>query len=248
MPDASLHLAATTDVAIPELLQGTTGYWVDLDLDGDVLRITYRPQGLRARTSDPVVLSLALDDLQAAELKRRPRHDRLVLHPRRLGPIEAAPGPRRLDLPFRVAPRHRAQAEAFVGALRQGWAKRPPGQRSMRFSLPQGDSGLTESIGLCTLDDEHLILDVLTGLSGGTQKELQIVKVEPGALAAVELETGLLRDRLVLEPRTTALFDALPGRHKNVVTLRLPRRCRADAEHLVYALRRRRAALRPPAR
>ncbi|MGI9174834.1 MAG: hypothetical protein ACR2GR_05910 [Rhodothermales bacterium] len=205
----------------------------------ETVAFAYQTSGLGAQTSKLETVLLRLDEIQEVELKNRMWGSKIVLHPKQLAPLERMPGAQGSVIAFSVKPKHQAEAEALVAQMQQAYSASPPTDlRSIPFRLPEADHGLTEITGLLYLDDEFLTFDVQTGLPGGSQKELQVIKVELAALAALRLDRGTLGDRLCIRPKTSDLLDAMPGTHQEELKLKLRKRHRADAEQPVYEVRR----------
>lgn len=99
------------------------------------------------------------------------------------------------------------------------------------FTLP--DVGLREIRGMVYVADGYLVLKVQNALLDELDVEKDIVKIEPTALADVWIKRGLLRDRLVLEPKRRELLDLIPGEHRNALELRIWRKYRDDLIRLV---------------
>lgn len=111
------------------------------------------------------------------------------------------------------------------------------------FSLP--DVGLREVKGFVYLDDEFLVIEVVSAVLGLTDRERTTVKVAPSALRSVHFEPGLFRDRLHVVPEKVDLLQTIPGDHINEVALRVPRKHRATTARIAERMDRRIAADEP---
>ena len=114
--------------------------------------------------------------------------------------------------------------------------------RPIPFQLPDLHGGLTEIKGNLYLDDEFLVFDLETALLGEFDKEHQVIKIEPRALAEIRLDPGVFRDRLCVRPKKRDLLTAMPGTYGTELVLKIWTRHRARAEHLVADVRRRQDA------
>lgn len=102
------------------------------------------------------------------------------------------------------------------------------------FDLP--DVGLREIKGEAYLDQGFIVLVVEDALAGEFDREQQIIKVEPSALADVRFERGILKDKICLRPKTRELLDTMPGRHLAELKLRVWVKHRESARRLVEAI------------
>ena len=133
------------------------------------------------------------------------------------------------------------EAAALVSQLQRALSDRGPMDVSrLPFQLPDANLGITEIKGVVYLDEAYLVFEVRSGVTGGTKKKQHVIKVEPGALAEVQFNRGAFRDQLYLRPKKRDLMRAMPGMYKNkeALKLRIPKRYRAEAEHLVDEIRR----------
>lgn len=238
---AELSVPVSVDAAISEVVSGTFKIEGQLRLDGDALVFDYRTHGFRAGSGSAATVRLPLDALREAELKRRPRGAAIVVSPRRLEVLERVPGATPDALTFGVAAEDRERAGVLVGRLQRA-LRQADAPDALPFGLPSIHLGLTEVTGVLYLDDEFLVLEVGTGVSGGTAKTYRTVKIEPAALADVRLERGLVRDRLLLRPKTAELLAAMPGTHDGTLKLHLSKKHRPTAEHLAHEVRGRMSA------
>ncbi len=200
----------------------------------------YRTRNTKAQQAEAETFQLHLDQLRAIELKGI-WGATIIMHPRQLSTFEHVPGARRQEIVFKVKRKHRQQAAALVSQLQRALSDRGGVDVSrLPFQLPDANLGITEIKGVVYLDEAYLVLEVRSGVTGGTKKKQQVIKVEPGALEEVQFNRGTFRDQLYLKPKKRDLLRAMPGMYKNkeALKLRIPKRYRAEAEHLVDEIRR----------
>ena len=83
------------------------------------------------------------------------------------------------------------------------------------------------------VEDGFLVLAVEDAFLGMADTQKRTVKIAPEALTDLSIKRGLVRDRLVIEPKGAALLETVPGKHRTAVNLRVSRRQRRDLEALV---------------
>lgn len=105
------------------------------------------------------------------------------------------------------------------------------------FQLP--DVGLREISGRLYLDEDFLVFDVEDALAGEFDKEVHVIKVDPGALGDIRLERGIVRDRLFIRPRKSDLLRAMPGQYGVELPLRIWRKHRQTVLQLMDEIGRR---------
>ena len=182
--------------------------------------------------------------MREVELKRGIPDATILVRPRQLSTFEYVPGAPRNEIVFNVKHKHRQQAATLVSHLQRVLSQRRGDQTSsIPFQLPDTNLGLTENKGRLYLDEEFLVFEVSSSLSGLTNKKQQTVKIEPDALEEIRLDRGLFKDRLLIRPKNRELFRVMPGMYqdKDTLTMTIWKKYRADAEHLVDAVRRRRS-------
>ena len=109
--------------------------------------------------------------------------------------------------------------------------------KSIPFTLPELNGGLTEITGRLYEEEEFLVLDVETALLGEFDKEGQVIKIEPAALRDIELDKGVFKDKLRLWPKKRTLLEALPGNYKGEVPLSIWKKHRSDVEEILAWVR-----------
>jgi hypothetical protein len=97
------------------------------------------------------------------------------------------------------------------------------------------DEGLHEIHGVVFIEDEVLVLRVEKKLLGLFDSDSKTIEVEPGALEEIRVQRGLFKDKLLLKPWRSELFDLIPGTHGSHIILKVPRKERAELEALVDA-------------
>ncbi len=230
------------DVSPSEILEGVFEIVGVLRYADDTVTFEYRTRDHQSEPSDVETFHLPLDQVREVELKRRILGAKILVHPRRLSTFEYVPGAPRNEIVFYVKQKHRQQAAALVSHLQRVLSERQGHQTSsIPFRLPDTNLGITENKGRLYLDEEFLVFEVSSSLSGLTNKKQQTVKIEPGALEEIRLDRGLFKDRLLIRPKNRELFRVMPGMYqdKDTLTMTIWKKYRADAEHLVDEVQRR---------
>lgn len=225
-----------------ELLEGVFEIQGVLSYAVETLTLEYRTKNHKSEWSDVETLDLPLSRLREVELKRGVPGPTIFVRPKRLSTFEYVPGVPRNEIVFKVKYKYRQQAAALVAHLQHVLSARQGDQTSsIPFQLPDTNLGLTENKGRIYLDEEFLVFEVSSGFSGLTNKKQQKIKIEPSALEAIRLDRGLFKDKLVLRPKSRALFRVMPGMYKDKeeLTMSIWTKYRAAAERLVDAVRRR---------
>ncbi len=236
MPPNSISLPVTVDVSFSEVTQGIFGIEGWLDYSDERLAFTYRTKDMYARVSDQKTLELPLDGLREAVLRRWALGATLILHPRRREILDEMPGADPDKLVFKISKADRRQAVALADQLQRILSEDE--MSGIPFRLPDDNFGLTEIGGVLYLEEEYLVFDVGTGLPGGSRKDHQIIKIEYAALNKLQLDRGLLKDRLHVAPKTNELLQAMPGTYKEELVLSIRKKYREAVEQLVYEVRR----------
>ncbi len=240
--DASVPVSV--EVSPSEILEGVFEIEGVLSYADDTVTFEYRTRDRLSELSDVETLRLPLDQVREVELKRGIPDATILVRPRRLSTFEYVPGASRNEIVFNVKHKHRQQAATLVSHLQRVLSQRRGDQTSsIPFQLPDTNLGLTENKGRLYLDEEFLVFEVSSGLSGGFKKKQQKIKIEPGALEAIRLDRGVFKDRLIVSPKSRELFRAMPRMYKDkdTLTMTIWKKYRADAEHLVDEVRRRRS-------
>ena len=102
-----------------------------------------------------------------------------------------------------------------------------------RVSFTMSDEGLHEIEGVVFVEDNLLVLRVEKKLLGLFDSDSKTIELEPGVLEEIRIERGLFKDKLLLKPWQSDLFDLVPGKHGSHIILKVPRKQRAELEALV---------------
>ena len=226
------------EVFVAEVLQGIVEIKGVLRYADDMVAFEYQAKESSSKTVPAETLDLPLDQLRAVELKRGLWGATILIHPRRLATFEYISGASRTEIVLKVKRKHREQAATLVAQVQQALSTRGGDDvRRIPFRLPDANYGITEVKGAVYVDEAFLVFEVKTGISGGSKKKQQIIKVEPSALDAIRLDEGAFRDRLYIRPKKRDLLRAMPGTYKEDLTLKIQKQYRADAVRLVEEVR-----------
>ena len=88
------------------------------------------------------------------------------------------------------------------------------------------------------LEDGFLVLDLENALLGEFDKDRQTIKIDPGAIASIYLKRQIYKDQLRIQPKNNDLLEAVPGKHKDELKLKIRNRYRAEAEQLIQDVQR----------
>jgi hypothetical protein len=99
------------------------------------------------------------------------------------------------------------------------------------FKMP--DQGFREIKGYVYLDAGHLVIEVENSLMGEFDRDFRTFQIELAALERVELETGLLRDHLLVTPKNVELLEKMSIARASYVDLPIWRKHRSAVEDLV---------------
>ena len=241
MQPATISVPVSVEVSVSEVLHGIFGIEGVLSYTDETITFAYQKTEFnrlfsRQQKSAEETVELSPDDMREVDLKGT----KIILRPSRLITLDRMPWTSADEIIFKVKRKHRAQAAALVSQLQRVLAERSvDALRRIPFQLPDANFGLTEIKGLLYLEEAYLVFEVGTGISGGTKKKRQTIKIEPRALEAIHLDQGLRHDQLIVRPKERDLFRVMPGmyRGKDVLTLKIKKRYSADAEHLVDEVR-----------
>ena len=106
-----------------------------------------------------------------------------------------------------------------------------------RIPFTISDDGLDEIAGYVYLDDDFLVIDAKSAFLGLGKGDRQVVKVAPTALFDIDLDRGVIRDKLRIAPKRLELLEAVPGDHAREVVLYVYRKHRPLLEDLVEEVR-----------
>lgn len=223
-----------------EVLKGVFEIKGVLRYADQTLRFAYHTKGVKGQASEEEVVALPLEEMQEVQWKGWLQGSKILLRPRQLSTLGRLPWASHDLIAFNVKRPHHAQAASLVAQLQQDLSGlEGDAVNSIPFQLPDANWGMTEIKGLLYLDEEFLVFDVRTGVSGGAKKKRHVIKIEPRALKAIRLDQGVMRDHLAVKPKERDLFRAMPGMYKgkDELTMKIHPRYRADAEHLVDEVR-----------
>ena len=105
--------------------------------------------------------------------------------------------------------------------------------KSIPFTLPELNGGLTEITGRMYQEEEFIVFDVEEAFLGEFGKEGQTIKIEPAAIRHIELDEGIFKDKIRIRPKKPDLLDVLPGKYQGEVAFSIWRKYRDDAEEVV---------------
>ena len=232
MEPATISVPVTVEVSFTEVLRGIFDIEGVLSYADETITFASQTTGMKSQKSEEETVDLSPDDVRAVVLKG----SKIILHPNRLIILDRLPGASSDALTFKFKRKHRAQAAALVAELEQALAERSvDATRRIPFQLPDANWGFTEIKGLIYLEEGYLVFNVGAGVSGGSKKKHQTIKIEARALEAIHLEQGARNDQLIVRPKTRDLFRAMPGmyRGQDALALKIKNRHRADAVRLV---------------
>ena len=236
MPTSPLSVPITVEVTPSEVLHGIFALEGQLTYAAGTLTVTYQTTNVRGKKVDAPAFSFAIDTVKTAALKGGMGNTKIILHPKRLLTLDTVPWSTNEAIVFKVQHKHRKQAATLVAQLQDDLlTDAPTAASSIPFQLPSANLGITEIKGQLTLEEEYLVFEVGTGISGGTKKKRQMIKIEPRAILDVWLDAGTFQDKLHIRPKTRELFRAMPGMYsgKEALTLTIAKRHRENTEALV---------------
>ena len=108
------------------------------------------------------------------------------------------------------------------------------------FKISEVHGGLSEAQGSMYLEDEFLVLEYRIEVIGMFKRPAETIKLELGVITDIELKTGLFRDKVRILPKKLSVLDAVPGKNKEVVTLKTKKKFRSAARRLVNEIKIRR--------
>ena len=227
-------IPVSVDVSFGEVLQGTIEINGALSFVDDAVQFVYQTKSFFKRNAGVQTVRIPLEGIREIEYKGNVFAGKVVILPRRLQLMEDMPGESRDQMIFKMKKkRHHALAKNLVSYVQyrifeQGNAS----HTSIPFTLGSTDLGLTEHAGLIYLEDEFLVFEIQSGISGGSKSDRQVIKIETKALRSVDTTQGIRTDKLSVYPKKSALLDAVPGNHSEKVVLNIPKRYRDQLEKL----------------
>ena len=232
MDTANDGVPVSVEVSMAEVMQGVFEIKGVARYAGEAVTIEYR----MGSDAEAETFRLPLEALREADLKG----GKIILRPKHLATLGQTPWTSRDAIVLQVKRAHRKQADALVAQLQQALSEHEAeGFVSIPFRLPDANLGFTEIKGIVYLEEEYLVFEVATGVSGGSKKKRQTIKIEPRALEAIRLDAGAFSSRLCVRPKERDLFRVMPGmyRGKEELKLKISNKYREEAERLVDAVR-----------
>lgn len=108
------------------------------------------------------------------------------------------------------------------------------------FKISDVHGGFSEANGTMYLEDEFLVLEYRIEVAGVFDQSPETLKIELGLITDIEFKTGLFRDKVRILPKKLSVLDAVPGKNREVVTLKTKKKFRQTARRLVNEIRIRR--------
>ena len=224
----------TIEVSATEVLDGIGKITGTLVLSGDVIELVYYKTTLLGSTSETAEVEIPLTEIQGAELKKIPGLLKVILYPKRLGILRDIPGAHKGKITFQVQREDRPFATRFVGAIEHALHEQGvTGMVSIPFQMESTNMGFQEHWGLLYMEEEFVVLDLHSGLSGVTRAERHVIKIDPVAIMSIRLGKGGLKDTVFIEPKKDTLLRVLPGDHRDEIRLKLKKEHRQAAARLI---------------
>ena len=238
MPNAfSGSIAVSIEVALSEVLQGIGEIHGLLACGDEALIFSYQTKNLLGTTGEEQVVHIPYSEVQDVVYKNYVVAAKLTLRPKRLRVMDRMPGASRDKMVFKVKREDRRRADKLVTCIKHKlYEAYAVEMDSIPFQLASTAMGAKEHSGLLYLDDEFLVFEVQSGISGLSKNDEQIIKIEPSALVTIMVEQGLVKDTLYVQPKKETLLAVMPGSNKEVLKLSIAKRYRAATEDLVQRL------------
>lgn len=111
--------------------------------------------------------------------------------------------------------------------------------RSVPFEIPNVNHGFQVAKGLMKLRENGIELEfeVQDAFLGITSSGLKTVALPYDKLQSIRYEKGWFSARVILEATSMRVFDKVPGTEQANCTLKIKRKHREEAEHLVSKAR-----------
>lgn len=233
-------LPVSVEVSAEEVLGGTTEINGTVTYTDEVIEFAYYTKFLVREDEEEQHLRIPVDRIREVKYKSSVISAKVILLPKRLDIMKEMPGASRDKIVFHIKREDRSDAEVFVSFLKHRlYQLGETGMESIPFQLEDTNMGLTEHRGLLYLDDEFLVFEIQSGLSGMSKGERQTIKIEPAALASVRFNQGGIKDTIYIRPKKEALLRAIPGDYETEVKLKIAKRNRQAAERFVNHLQHR---------
>jgi hypothetical protein len=225
------------EVGVGDILNGILEIDGLLSFEHDTILLEYRTSVIPGFSSSGAPLKsirIPLSDLQDIDYREKVFLTKVTFTPRRLSTIEGVPGDHSTDLKLRIKRKNRQRAAALVSEIQIAFARtRHSSIGSIPFLMPKASKDFTEVGGLLYTEDEFLVFELQAGISGGSRKSDQIVKIEKTAIRDISLSEALLKDVVSIQPKRQQLLDVIPGDHVDSVRLKVNSSYRSDVKALI---------------
>jgi hypothetical protein len=104
---------------------------------------------------------------------------------------------------------------------------------SIPFRLADTRYGLTEHKGLLHIENDTLLFEVASGISGGYVKERQQFRVEPREVHSIRLKKGIFKNQLIFNIVAGTSLTTMSGEHREEVKLILSKQYRGTADQIL---------------
>ncbi len=104
------------------------------------------------------------------------------------------------------------------------------------FELP--DVGLREISGHLYIENDFLVIELVDALVGEFDKDKKTIEIEPAALKLLEINTGVLKDKLIVRTYSSEFLKHIPGDHTGEVAFSCWRNHRDRLRRLVLRMQR----------
>ena len=241
MPGTGLSVPFSIDASVSDILNGILEIDGLLTYEGDELILEYRTGLMPGKSSFGTPLQtcrIRLEDVQDIEYREKVFSTRITLTPRRLAVIDDLPGDHSTEITLKIKKKYRRRAAALASDIQLDFARnRHDSVRSIPFLMPTASKDFAEIGGLLYTEDEFLVFEIQSGISGGSRKKDQIVKIEKKAIRFIDLSKAVLKDILSVQPKRQQLLDVLPGDHVDAVRLKINNTYRSEVERLIADVR-----------
>ncbi len=238
MPGSFRSVPVSIDVSISDLSKGIFEIDGLLSFEDNELLLEYRTtQFMRRSDNGPRLKScrIKLSDLQDVDYREKVFSTIMTFSPRRLTSIEGVPGDHSAGLTLHVKRKNRHKAAELISEIQLAFARnRHDITGSIPFIMPTASRQFTEIGGLLYTEDEFLVFELQSGITGGSRKKDQIVKIEKKAIRYISLRESLLRDVLSIQPKRHQLLNVIPGDHVDSIKLKINNSYRSEVESLIH--------------
>ena len=228
-------LRVQVEPAFSEVIQGQVEIHGDLQIEENGLLFSYRTKNFFGKFSEEKNRLVPYEDLSSVELKQRISSTKLRLHFRKLGAMIAMPGEHKSFMQFKIARSDNRRAASFFERLQYRVdSENEAMSSSIPFKLDSSGMGLEEHEGLLYLEEEFIVLDIKSGMSGDRKEDQHTIKIEPKAIKDIQVNPGAINDHVLIWPKKDTLLEAMPGNHEaGRVKLKVKRKYRERLEELL---------------